>query len=136
LGLSNTTVERRSQSAKQYRESTVTDGGIEMDFSRLHRRKVSFSIRDNCEPLSNVTDQRISQEAKARAPTVRTEEGMQIDLSNEPQNADFSMHERTEPLSKVAFNIVWMSWNSGKRHILPMVSTEDGTQMEIGHAKG
>jgi hypothetical protein len=87
------------------------------------------SIRDNLLHFSNVSDERLQHRQKDFAPKVATEEGMQIDRIPAPENADASIHEMVEPLSKATCDM----WD-GECVARPtqILSTHDGIQIGAG----
>jgi hypothetical protein len=74
------TVERLSQSRKEFSPVVVTDEGMQIDVNPKHRKKADSSIRESREPASKITTERKVQLAKTEAQRTATVLGMQIDI--------------------------------------------------------
>jgi hypothetical protein len=75
---SNATIERFMQEAKHDCRISVTEEGIQMDFSE-HLWNAHSPSTDTLEPLSNARTARFRHEAKHDLEMVSIDEGMQMD---------------------------------------------------------
>jgi hypothetical protein len=79
--LSNIILDRDLQSEKQRGPTSLTEEGMQIDESEIHRENAVQPISDSCASSSNATVEREWHSAKQQWPRRSTEAGMQNDES-------------------------------------------------------